>query len=76
MAYIYLAIAIISEIFATTMLKDTAIIYAIWSGVGIVGIAILGWIIHKQILDAPAIIGIALILCGVLIIKIFSKTVA
>ncbi len=108
MAYIYLAIAIISEIFATTMLKDTngftvlipsiltiagyalsfymlslsiqtlptGIIYAIWSGVGIVGIAILGWIIHKQILDAPAIIGIALILCGVLIIKIFSKTVA
>ncbi|MBS4759563.1 MAG: QacE family quaternary ammonium compound efflux SMR transporter [Clostridium sp.] len=108
MEYIYLAIAIISEIFATTMLKDTngftvlipsiltiagyalsfymlslsiqtlptGIIYAIWSGVGIVGIALLGWLVHKQVLDTPAIIGILLILCGVLIIKIFSKTVA
>ncbi len=48
---------------------------SIWSGIGIVGIAILGWIVHKQILDIPAIIGILLILAGVLVIKIFSKSV-
>lgn len=108
MAYVYLVIAIIAEIFATTMMKDTngftvllpsvltilgyivtfyalslciqtiptGVIYALWSGFGIIGIAILGWIIHKQALDIPAIAGIVLILAGVLVIKLFSKTVA
>lgn len=50
------------------------IAYAIWSGVGIVLISILGLFFFDQKLDAPAILGIALILVGVLIINLFSKT--
>ena len=50
------------------------IAYAIWSGVGIVLITIIGAIFFKQIPDLPAIIGLALILIGVLVINIFSKT--
>ena len=100
MAYLYLIIAIIAEIVATTIMKDTngftvlwpsvftilgyvvafymlslciqtiptGIIYALWSGFGIIG--------HKQTLDLPAIAGIVLILLGVLVIKIFSKSIA
>ena len=107
MAYLYLGIAIIAEIFATTMLKDTngftvlvpslftiagyglaffmlslcvqsiptGIIYALWSGIGIAGIAVLAWHVHKQTLDIPAIAGIELILAGVIVIKLFSKAV-
>ncbi len=48
--------------------------YAIWAGMGIVLIAILGVIIYKQTLDMPAIIGMALIISGVVIINVFSKT--
>jgi small multidrug resistance pump len=48
--------------------------YAIWSGVGIVLIALVGLLLYRQPLDAPALIGMALILAGVLIINVFSKT--
>jgi small multidrug resistance pump len=48
--------------------------YAVWSGIGIVLIAAAGWIFYRQPLDWPAIIGMALILAGVLIINLFSKT--
>lgn len=50
------------------------IAYAIWSGVGIVGIAIIGYFLFNQKLDTPAIIGIGLIIAGVLILNIFSKS--
>ena len=50
------------------------IAYAIWSGVGIVLIALVGLLLYRQPLDAPALIGMALILAGVLIINVFSKT--
>jgi small multidrug resistance pump len=50
------------------------IAYAIWSGIGIVLIALVGWLIYHQSLDPPALIGMAMILAGVLIINIFSKT--
>ncbi|MDR2871434.1 MAG: QacE family quaternary ammonium compound efflux SMR transporter [Xanthomonadaceae bacterium] len=50
--------------------------YAIWSGAGIVLISALGWLIYRQTLDFPAIVGITLILCGVLIIQLFSKSSA
>lgn len=53
----------------------TAIVYAIWSGLGIVLIAIAGFLINKQVLDLPAIIGILLIITGVIVIKVFSKAV-
>ncbi|HZH51105.1 MAG TPA: multidrug efflux SMR transporter [Microvirga sp.] len=50
------------------------IAYAIWSGVGIVLIALAGWLFYRQPLDGPAILGIALILAGVLVINLFSRT--
>ncbi|MCD0468393.1 multidrug efflux SMR transporter [Flavobacterium sp. JAS] len=52
------------------------IAYAIWSGVGIVLITIIGAIFFKQIPDLPAIIGLALIMIGVVVINLFSKTTA
>ncbi|KQX09087.1 multidrug efflux SMR transporter [Flavobacterium sp. Root420] len=52
------------------------IAYAIWSGVGIVLITIIGAVFFKQIPDLPAIIGLALIMIGVVIINVFSKTTA
>jgi small multidrug resistance pump len=52
------------------------IMYAVWSGAGIVLITAVGWVLFRQALDAPAVIGIALILAGVLVINLFSKTVA
>jgi small multidrug resistance pump len=52
------------------------IAYAIWSGVGIVLITIIGAIFFKQIPDLPAIIGLALIMIGVVVINVFSKTTA
>jgi small multidrug resistance pump len=50
------------------------IAYAIWSGVGIVLIALVGLLFYRQPLDAPALIGMALILAGVLSINVFSRT--
>ena len=106
MTYVYLAIAIVAEVTATSALKASeeftklgpslivivgyavafylltlvlrtlpvGITYAIWSGVGIVLVTIAGGIVYKQIPDLPAIIGMALIVGGVVIIHIFSKT--
>ena len=48
------------------------IAYAIWSGAGIVIIALIGYLVFKQNLDTPALIGIGLILAGVLVLNIFS----
>ena len=50
------------------------IAYAIWSGVGIVGISVVALVIYRQMLDLPAIIGMALILAGVLVINLFSRS--
>lgn len=52
------------------------IAYAIWSGVGIVIIALVGIFFFKQHLDLPAILGISLIMAGCLIINLFSKVSA
>ncbi len=49
------------------------IAYAIWSGIGMTLISMLGWLLYKQALDRPAIIGIMLIMAGVLVINLFSK---
>lgn len=51
------------------------IAYAIWSGLGIVLISILGLVVFKQSLDVPAIIGLGLIIAGVAVINLFSKSV-
>ncbi|MCD0475960.1 SMR family transporter [Flavobacterium sp. EDS] len=106
--FLFLAIAIVFEIIATSALKKSeefsklipsiitivgyfgafyflsfairtipiGIAYAIWSGVGIVLITIIGAVFFKQIPDLPAIIGLALILIGVIVINVFSKTTA
>ena len=51
------------------------IAYAIWSGLGVVLITLVGLVWFGQRLDAPAIAGLALIIAGVAIINLFSKTV-
>ena len=50
--------------------------YAIWSGLGIVLIALIGLVWFGQKLDLPAVAGLALIIAGVLVINIFSKSVS
>ena len=100
----FLAMAIFSEIVATSSLKSTegftnlipsvivlvgysaafyflsltlnempvGIAYAIWSGVGIVGIAIVAMIFHDQNLDAGAMIGMGLIILGIIVMRTYS----
>lgn len=48
--------------------------YAIWSGVGIVLITLMAWIVLGQSLDRPAVIGLALIVAGVVVSNVFSKS--
>ncbi|WP_210496975.1 DMT family transporter [Microvirga antarctica] len=50
------------------------IAYALWSGIGIVLIAAAGWVVYRQTLDLPALIGIGLILSGVVVIQTLSRT--
>ncbi len=108
MNYLYLAVAIVSEVIGTTFMKQsdgftklvpslltaaayglaffclsltlrtipTGIAYAIWSGVGIVLISLIGLVVFKQRLDAAALAGIALICAGVLVINLFSRSSA
>ena len=52
------------------------IAYAIWSGVGIVLIAVIGFTVFKQHLDWPAVLGLALIIAGVVVINVFSDSVS
>lgn len=54
----------------------TGIAYAIWSGVGIVLISVIAWFFHGQKLDWGAISGMALIVCGVIVINLFSNATA
>ncbi len=107
MHYVYLLIAIVAEVIATSALKSSdgfsrlapsvlvvagygvafyflsltlrtiplGVSYAIWSGVGIVLVTLIGTFIFRQPIDPPAIIGICFIILGVLILNIFSKTV-
>ena len=106
--WLFLFVAIVSEVIATSALKSSegfsrfwpsvivvvgygiafyclaltlrvipmGVVYAVWSGVGIVLISVLGWLVHKQTLDLPALVGIAFILAGVVIINGFSSSVA
>lgn len=58
----------------TLRTMPVGIVYAVWSGVGIVLVALVGMIFFKQIPDLPAVIGMVLIIVGVLIMNLFSKT--
>jgi small multidrug resistance pump len=107
MQWIYLSIAILSEVIATSALKASedftrwlpsvlvvvgyasafyflsltlrsiplGVAYAIWAGVGVLLVAVVGWVVYQQALDAAALIGIGLIVAGVLVINLFSKSV-
>ena len=107
-AWLYLAVAILAEVAATSALTASAgftrpvpsagavigygiafwclslslktvpvgIAYAIWSGVGIVLLSLIGWIAFGQQLDAAALLGMALIVAGVLVVNLFSRSVA
>ena len=50
--------------------------YALWSGLGIVLITAMGWVLYQQRVDAAALVGMALIMAGVAVIQLFSKTTA
>ena len=108
MSYLYLAIAIVSEVIGTSALKASneftrlvpslitvtaffcafyflslclrtipvGIAYAIWSGVGIVLISLIALVLFDQKLDLPALGGMALIVAGVMVINLFSKSAA
>lgn len=58
----------------TLKYMPVSIVYAIWSGLGIVLIGIIGWIVFKQTLDFAAIAGIGLIVAGVIVINLFSNS--
>lgn len=51
------------------------VMYAIWSGCGIVLVSVVGWLFYRQTLDLPAVIGIALIITGVVVMQLFSTSV-
>lgn len=52
------------------------VVYALWCGAGIIFITAIGWVWFRQALDTPALIGIALIMAGVLVINLFSRTIS
>jgi small multidrug resistance pump len=65
----------VSFYFLSLALKTVpvGVAYAIWSGVGVALITLIGWVAFGQRLDAAAIAGIALIVAGVVVIRFFSR---
>jgi Membrane transporters of cations and cationic drugs len=59
----------------TLKTMNTGVVYAIWSGAGVVLIALVAWLVYGQKLDLPAVIGLSLIVAGVVIVNFFSKSV-
>ena len=66
----------LSFYFLALVLKSIpmGIAYAIWSGVGIVLIGLIGYFVFRQPLDFPAILGMGLIIAGVAVINLFSRS--
>ena len=107
MPWIYLTLAIVSEVIATSSLKTVdgftnwvpslvviigyvlsfyflslslnsiplGVAYAIWSGVGIALVSLIGWVFYHQSLNLSGFIGITFIISGVLILILYSKVV-
>lgn len=105
MSYIFLAVAVISEVVVTSFLKQAegftrlaptlivtagsvvtfyamslamltipvGVAYAIWSGAGIVLVAAVAWVVQGQKLNTGALAGMALIICGVILMNLFSS---
>ena len=108
MVYLYLAIAIVAEVVATSALKasesftkplpsllvvwgygvafyflsvclrsiNVGVVYAIWSGLGIVLVTAAAAVVYEQVPDGWAILGMALIVAGVLVLNLLSKSAA
>ena len=74
MAVCYLSAFYFLSVVLRTM--PVGLAYAIWSGLGTVLVALLGWVAFRQRLDAPAVLGLALIVSGVLVVNLFSKSVS
>ena len=55
---------------------SVGIAYAIWSGLGIVLVTFLGWLFYRQTIDQAGLIGMGLIIAGVAVLHLFSKTAA
>ncbi|PTW51763.1 MULTISPECIES: DMT family transporter [Rhodovulum] len=60
----------------TLKVMPVGIVYAIWSGLGIVLISGIGWAVFGQRIDWPGALGLGLIIAGILVIHLFSKTAA
>ncbi|MEX1110440.1 MAG: SMR family transporter [Chthoniobacterales bacterium] len=107
MTHLYLAIAIVAEVIATSALKasdgftrlgpslfvavgyavafyflsltlrtmSVGLAYTIWCGAGVVLVSLIGWLVLGQKLDGAALGGMALIIAGVVVIHLFSKSV-
>ena len=106
MKWIYLIIAIITEVIATSALKESqgfskifpsvivifgysltfyfmsltlkemsvGITYAIWSGMGILLISLIGYFRYNQVLDSAAVLGMSFIAIGIIVLRFFSKS--
>lgn len=61
----------------TLVLKSmpVGVAYALWSGLGIVLVAVVGAIVYREIPDPAALAGMGLIIAGVVVLNVFSKTV-
>ena len=57
----------------TLKLMPIGVAYAVWSGVGIALISLIGWWVHGQTLSPAALAGIALIVAGVLVLQLFGS---
>lgn len=67
---------VISMYFLTLTLKymPVGVVYALWSGLGIVAIAAMGHVLFKQAVDFWAVVGMAMIIAGIAVIQLLSKT--
>ncbi len=104
--WLFLSIAIVAEVIATTALKSSegfsrllpsvvvvvgyliafyflsltlrsipvGVAYAVWSGVGLVLIALVGWVLYGQKLDLATLTGMGMIMAGILVINLFSTS--
>ena len=68
-----IALALISVTFRAIPM---GIVYAIWSGIGMVLVVAVGWVGFGQRLDQPALVGIGLILAGVTVLNLFSGSLS
>jgi len=66
-----LSFYLLAKVMAT---MPVGVVYALWSGLGIVSIAVIGFVVFGQKLDAPALLGIGLIIAGILCIHLFSSS--